>query len=113
MSNYISIGESPESDAQAMVSGTIITSIVQAFNRSWARICSSIKGDCRLVDWYLFDDGKVPCLVEELTYALPGVKVEPWKPARASSTQKLSKVTSRNIRIVKWLASGKQGKTLC
>jgi len=112
MSNYISIGESPESDAQAMVSGTIITSIVQAFNRSWARICSSIKGDCRLVDWYLFDDGKVPCLVEELTYALPGVKVEPWKPARASSTQKLSKVTSRNIRIVKWLASGKQGKNV-
>lgn len=110
---YIPIGEDEKTDAYAMQLGHVVSSAIQAFNRSASRVAVDTQGNCIKVDWYMFDDGSQASPFADIENALPGLVIKQWAPIKASNIAvPVSKADARNKRMVHWMANDRAGENV-
>jgi len=107
--DYVAIGDNKNTDAQALQLGHIVSSTIQALNRSASRVCIDKYGNCHKVNWYAVDDGSDDSPFEDIVASLPGVTVKEWEPAKATCISTAPKDTDRDERMVKWLLTNHTG----
>ncbi len=110
-STYIPLSTSIGIDVIDMINGGIATDIIQFFNRTRSRIVIDKSGNCKSTDFYLFDDGSSPDLIELIQEAMPKIKTKQWIPVKSYPIVKSTAADQRAERIVAWLQK-KKGYTM-